>query len=62
MQRSWPPPVPMTVSVCLLGLVEEIVPTSAHRTLLNILLFYAIKAIILHLKKPTAPRGPSGKA
>lgn len=44
-------PIPMSVRVCLLGLVEEVVPPKAHRTLLNILLFYARKAILLHWKK-----------
>lgn len=49
-------PIPMTVKVCLLGLVDEVVPSRALRTMLNILLFYERKAILLHWKKPGAPR------
>ena len=45
----------MTVRVCLLGLVEDVLPSRAHRTLLNILLFYARKAILLRWRKPGAP-------
>lgn len=37
-------PVPLTIRVCLLGLVEEVVPSRAHITLLNILFFYGRKA------------------
>lgn len=48
-------PIPMSVRVCLLGLVDEVVPSKAHRTLLDILLFYARKAILLHWKKAVAP-------
>ena len=48
-------PVPMTITVCLLGLVEGVVPSRAHRTLLNILLFYGRKAILLKWRKPEAP-------
>lgn len=32
-------PITMSVSVCLLGLVEAVVPSNTHRTFLNILLF-----------------------
>lgn len=48
-------PIPMTVKVCLLGLVEEVVPSRAHRTLLTILLFYGRKAILLRWCRPGAP-------
>lgn len=48
-------PIHLTIKVCLLGLVEEVVPSWAHRTLLNILLFYGRKAILLQWKKPGAP-------
>lgn len=48
-------PIPMTVKVCLLGLVEEVVPSCAHRTLLSILLFYGRKAILLQWRRPGAP-------
>lgn len=48
-------PVPMTPRVCLIGLVEEVVPSRAHRTLLNIVLFYGRKAILLNWKKTVAP-------
>lgn len=40
-------PVPMTPRICLIGLVEEVVPFLALRTLLNIGLFYGRKAILL---------------
>lgn len=45
----------MTVRVCLLGLVDEVVPSRALRTLLNILLFYGRKAMLLNWKKLGAP-------
>ena len=48
-------PVPLTARVCLLGFVEEVVPSLAHRTLLNIGLFYGRKAILLRWKKSAAP-------
>lgn len=48
-------PIPMNIKVCLLGLVDDIVPTRAMRTLLNILMFYGRKAILLAWKKPEAP-------
>ena len=47
-------PVPLTARVCLLGLIEEVVPSLAHRTLLNIGLFYGWKAILLSWKKTAA--------
>lgn len=51
-------PVPLTIRVFLLGLVKEVVPSPAHRTLLNILLFYGRKAILLYWRKPEAPTSP----
>lgn len=48
-------PIPMTVRVCLLGLVDDVVPSHALQTMLNILLFYGRKAILLNWKKPGAP-------
>lgn len=54
-------PIPMTIRVCLLGLVDDLVPTRAMRTLLNILLFYRRKAILLAWKKPEAPTISSWK-
>lgn len=54
-------PIPMLVRVCLLGLVEDVVPSRALRTLLSILLFYTRKAIFLHWKKPKAPTLPFWK-
>lgn len=48
-------PVPLLPRVCLIGLVEEVVPSLAHRTLLNIGLFYARKAILLRWKSSAAP-------
>lgn len=47
-------PIPLTIRVCLLGLVEEVVQTRALRTLLTIILFYAKKAILLRWKDPRA--------
>lgn len=48
-------PVPLTIRMCLLGLVEEVILSRAHRTLLNTLLFYGRKAILQRWKKPGAP-------
>lgn len=48
-------PIPVTVSVCLLGLVEELVPRRAQRTMISISLFYARKAILLCWKNPEPP-------
>ena len=48
-------PVPLTAKVCLIGLVEEVVPSLAHRTLLNIGLLYGRKAILLKWKNSNAP-------
>lgn len=48
-------PVAKMISVCLLGLVEEVAPLRAQRTLLSLTLFYARKAILLCWKKPEAP-------
>lgn len=45
----------MRVRVCLLGLVDDVVPSRALRTLLNILLFYGREAILLNWKKTRAP-------
>lgn len=53
--------IPLTIRVCLLGLVEEVVPSQAHRTLLHILLVYCMKAILLRLRKPGAPSLPFWK-
>lgn len=44
-------PIPLTVSVCLLGLVE-VGSTRMYRTLSTILLFYAYKAVILQWRNP----------
>lgn len=48
-------PIPKTIKVCLLGLVEEVVPRRAQRTLITILLFYGKKAILLRWKNTKAP-------
>lgn len=48
-------PVPFIPRVCLIGLVEEVMPSLAHRTLLNIGLFYGKKAILLKWKNTAAP-------
>lgn len=47
--------VPVTVAVCLLGLVEELTPRRAQRTMISLALFYARKAILLCWKKPSPP-------
>lgn len=39
--------VPLTLAVCLLGLVKELAPLRAQRTLLSVTLFYTRKAILL---------------
>ena len=41
--------------ICLLGLVEDLVPRVAERTLLGLLLFYARKSIILCWKHKAPP-------
>ena len=48
-------PVPSSVEVCLLGLVDGLAPARAVRTLVSLLLFYARKALLLHWKSPLAP-------
>lgn len=48
-------PLPVSMSVCLLGLVETILPTMSERVFANITFFYARKAIVLHWKKPWSP-------
>lgn len=48
-------PVPIIVSVCLLGLVEGVALNRAQQILLSILLFNSCKASILHWKQPLAP-------
>lgn len=47
-------PMTTTIRVCLLGLFEDVVPSRALRTLLNILFFYGMKAILLKWKKQEA--------
>lgn len=41
--------------ICILGLIEQFIPTTAGRTLVGLLLFYARKAIALSWKKTTPP-------
>lgn len=48
-------PLQPSMSVCLLGLVEQLIPTVARHTMGSLLLFYARKAITLHWKKPAPP-------
>lgn len=43
------------LGICLLGLVENIIPMVVKRTQIGLLLFYARKANTLSLKKKTAP-------
>lgn len=55
-------PIPLTVPVCLLGLVGSLAHRTATKTLIGLLLFYARKAILLKWKKPDAPSLTSWKA
>lgn len=48
-------PVPLSIEVCLLGLVEPLAPRRALRTLLGLLLYYARKSIVLRWKASSAP-------
>lgn len=48
-------PIPLTISVCLLGLVEQLTLATATRTLIGTLLFYARKAIVLKWKSANPP-------
>lgn len=47
--------LPHAMEVCLLGLIETLVPTMAKRTLVGLLLFYARKNIAIWWKKPAPP-------
>lgn len=47
--------MPVSMSVCLLGFVKDILSTEAERTFANITLSYARKAIALYWKKPYPP-------
>lgn len=46
---------PPSLRVCLLGLVDQLAPTVAERTLLGLLLFYSRKTRNLTWKKSTPP-------
>lgn len=48
-------PLQPSMSICILGLTEQLIPTVAGRTLVGLLLFYARKAIALSWRKPTPP-------
>lgn len=48
-------PLQRPMSICMLGLIEQLIPTFAGRTLVGLLLFYARKAIALCWRKPTPP-------
>lgn len=48
-------PIPQTVDVCMLGLVNALAPCRAVCTLLGLLLFYARKSIIPKWKVSSAP-------
>lgn len=52
---STPATLPRVMEVCLLGLIETLVPTIAKCTLAGILLFYARKNIAMQWKKPNPP-------
>ena len=47
--------LPLTMEVCLLGIIDNVVRTSAKRTLVSVLLFYARKNVAMHWKKPSPP-------
>lgn len=49
------PTLPQVMDVCLLGLIETLVPTIAKHTMIVLLLFYARKNIAMQWKKPTSP-------
>lgn len=46
---------PLSIDVCMLGLVHLLATFRAMRTLIGLLLFYARKAILLKWKSPQAP-------
>ena len=48
-------PLPVSMSVCLLGLVEDITPIETERIFINTTLFYARKSIALYWKKTHPP-------
>lgn len=45
-------PIPLSVPICLLGLVDTLADHRATKTLLGLLLFYARKTLILKWKQP----------
>lgn len=47
--------LPLQMEICILGLIENIVPTITKRTLTGLLLFYARKNIAIQWKKPNPP-------
>lgn len=53
--------LPLRVYVCMLGLVDPLAHHRASRTLLELLLFYARKAIVLKWKCPAAILSTFGK-
>lgn len=52
--------IPQTMEICLLGLIENLVPTIAKRTMIG-LLFYARKNTALQWKKPNPPSSAQWK-
>lgn len=44
-----------TMNLCLLGLVEKLVPMVAEKIVLSLLLFYAFKAITMAWEKAAPP-------
>lgn len=46
-------PLQPSMSICMLDLIEELIPTVVGRTLVGSPLFYARKAIALSWRKPT---------
>lgn len=48
-------PLQPSMSICILGLTEQLIPTVAGCTLVGLLLFYARKAIALSWRKSTRP-------
>lgn len=46
--------LPLEPRVCLLGLVNDLAPSVAEGTFLGLSIFYALKSIAMHWKKPTS--------
>lgn len=47
--------LPLSMEICMLGLIKKLVPAVAKRTMIGLLLFYARKTITFQWKKPYPP-------